>query len=97
MPQQNQPTTLPPSDVGQVQAREVDDETWINDRMLKMADSDGTPEELAEILLEGMTPTEQRAFCLGVRAGKHNAASVFLTSSGRIVKEIAKEIDPYMR
>ncbi len=89
------PQSLPPSDEGQ--DSQVDDETWVNNRMQKMADSKGTPEELASILLEGMTPKEQRAFCLGVRAGKHNAASTFLTASGKIVREIAKEIDPYMR
>lgn len=75
----------------------ISDEKWINLRMRAMADSTGSPEELEEILLKGMDHNEIRAFCLGVRAGKHNAALTFINMSATNAKSIAKEIDPYTK
>lgn len=75
----------------------IADEKWINIRMQKVADSQGSPDELEEILLKDMTHNEIRAFCLGVRAGKHNAALTFLNESASTARELARKIDEYMK
>ena len=73
------------------------DAQWVEERMAKMANSAGTVKDLETILLVGMTPGEQRAFCLGVRAGKHWAAILVMQMVREFGLSVAKTLDPYMK
>lgn len=73
------------------------DEDWINDRMIRLVTSKETPGDVEKILLQGMTATEERAFCLGVRAGKHASARILMNSLNTKVMETILEVDPYMK
>lgn len=73
------------------------DENWINDRMTRLVESKETPGDAEKILLQGMTATEERAFCLGVRAGKHASARILMDGLNKKVMETILEVDPYMK
>ena len=77
--------------------KELSDEDWITDRMTRLAASKETPQDVEKILLEGMTANEQRAFCLGVRAGKHASARILMDGLNKKVMETILEVDPYMK
>ena len=77
--------------------RDKNDEDWITDRMTRLVASKETPQDVEKILLEGMTAGEERAFCLGVRAGKHASARILMDGLNRKVMETIMEIDPYMK
>jgi hypothetical protein len=74
-----------------------EDAAWVEDRMTRMANSAGRMEDLETILLAGMTPGEERAFCLGVRSGKHWAAILVLQAVREFGPEVAKTLDPYIK
>lgn len=73
------------------------DEAWIEKRMRQLANSKESTEDYKRILLSGMTEGEQRAFCLGVRAGKHQAAQVVFNMSADHARATALAIDPYIK
>lgn len=74
-----------------------EDAQWVEERMAAVANSQGRPQDFEDILLAGMTPGEERAFCLGVRAGKHQSALVVLQMIREFGPKMAKELDPYIR
>ena len=74
-----------------------EDAQWVEDRMARMANSAGSMEDLETILLAGMSPTEERAFCLGVRVGKHWAAILVMQMVRNFGPEMAKALDPYIK
>jgi hypothetical protein len=74
-----------------------DDAAWINERMAAVANSQGRSQDFEDILLAGMTPGEERAFCLGVRAGYHQAALVVLQMVREFGPAVAKKLDPYIK
>ena len=73
------------------------DEAWIEERMLQLANSKESTDDYERILLRDMTEGEQRAFCLGVRAGKHQAAQVVFNMSADHARATALAIDPYIK
>jgi hypothetical protein len=85
--------------VGDRPPKELPDEDaqWIEERMARVANSQGRSQDFEDILLAGMTPGEERAFCLGVRAGKHQSALVVLQMIREFGPKVAKELDPYIK
>jgi len=73
------------------------DEEWIEKKMQQLANSKESAEDYERILLNDMTKGEQRAFCLGVRAGKHQAAQVVFNMSADHARATALVIDPYIK
>lgn len=71
------------------------DEAWIAERMQQLARSKESVEDY-EHLLSDMTDAEKRAFCLGVRAGKHQAAQIVFNMSADHARATALVIDPYI-
>jgi hypothetical protein len=78
-------------------SQDEQDEAWINDRMARLVASPETPEDIQKILLEGLTESEMRAFCLGVRAGKHASARILMDGLKTKMMETILEVDPYMK
>ncbi len=74
-----------------------EDAVWIEERMAAVANSQGRSQDFEDILLAGMTPGEERAFCLGVRAGKHQSALVVLQMIREFGPKMALELDPYIK
>jgi len=74
-----------------------EDETWIAGRMAAVANSQGRSQDFEDILLAGMTPGEERAFCLGVRAGYHQSALVVLQMIREFGPTVARKLDPYIK
>jgi len=77
--------------------KELSDEDWINDRMKRLVASQESTDDFNNILLKGMTKTEMRAFCLGVRAGKHASARTVLDELSKKAMETALVIDPFIK
>lgn len=73
------------------------DEEWINDRMKRLVETEETTDDIQDILLEGMSDSEIRAFCLGVRAGKHASARLLVINLSDIVNNVVMTIDPYRK
>ena len=77
--------------------KELSDEDWINDRMKRLVASQESTDDFNNILLKGMTRTEMRAFCLGVKAGKHASARTVLDELSKKAMETALVIDPFIK
>jgi hypothetical protein len=75
----------------------MDDAEYINDRMERFANSSNSQSDVKSILVEDMGELELRAFALGVRAGKHWAASHLMMKLSSIGREIAEDMDPYIK
>ena len=74
-----------------------EDAAWIDERMAAVANSQGRSQDFEDILLAGMTPGEERAFCLGVRAGYHQSALVVLQMIREFGPNVARKLDPYIK
>jgi len=88
---------ISPKVVSNPKAITDDDEVWINDRMNRLAATKETSSDIERILLEGMSEGEIRAFCLGVRAGKHASARLLVANLSDVVNNVVIAIDPYRK
>ncbi len=70
----------------------------VEKRMKEFVKCDGSPQSIFRVLCADLTDKEQEALALGIRAGKHSAATTVIRELRSEVGDlIAQKIDPYRK